>query len=375
MNTNTNTNSAATSGGQEPTPLMVQVGFNPSLDRKQGAWACKAIKAIQADRVPALVKLLDDRKHPVFGKPFTIHSGGEGEPDNASLLEMALVARSYGCVEALSMRWHEDDRIDEVDAAAEPFMEAYERRPEIRNSPVFALSFAALARGMFKAQASNGDYGIASFAFEYPMASQAVARIHAEQSPVPGPGSKTRLKRAYWLRQADRCLADNNPGKLADCLAELDALPWILDSGTEFMELHLLLMSCVGMKRLACSSPIFEHVAGRRDLAQANGFMQHFLGQLAGNLPHASMGLSSGEEDQVAAGLASIVLSFNEASRERSVLLKILGSPHFQAEIGTSRAIAGKVVVRVHFEAEREALMASIPTPPANQVKRKSSSM
>lgn len=375
MKPNTNTNIAGTSGGQQPTPLMVQVGLNPSLDRKHGAWACKAMKAIQADRAPALVRLLDDRKHPVFGKPFTIHSGGDGEPDTASLLEMALVAKSYGCLEVLSMRWHDDDRMAEVDAAAEPLMEAYEQRPEVRKSPAFALSFAALARGLFKAQASNGDYGVASFAFEYPLASQAVARIHAEQSPVPGPGSNSRLKRAYWLRQADRCLADNSPGELADCLAELDTLPWILESGTEFMELHLLLMSCVGMKRLACSSPIFEHIAGRRDLHQANGFMQYFLSQLSGNLPHAGMGLSPEEEDQVAAGLASIVLSFANESRERGVLLTILGSRHFQAAIGTSRAMAEKIVVRVHFEAERESLLASIPTPPANQVKRKSSSM
>jgi hypothetical protein len=210
----TNANKSAAHGGQQPTPLTVRVMINPSLDRKDAEWTGKAVKAIQADRFPALNRLLEDRTRPVFSNLITVHTGGEEEADPANLLQLALIAKSYGCVEALSKHSHAADQFSEVDDAVTPWLASYEESPRVGN-PVFELSIAALARGLFRAQERTEDYGVAGVYFEFPLASQAVARIHAEQTPKIGLASKPWQKRAYWLRQASRCNADNDSAGLA----------------------------------------------------------------------------------------------------------------------------------------------------------------
>ena len=372
----TNANKSAAHGGQQPTPFTVRVMINPSLDRKDAEWTGKAVKAIQADRFPALNRLLEDRTRPVFSNLITVHTGGEEEADPANLLQLALIAKSYGCVEALSKHSHAADQFSEVDDAVTPWLASYEESPRVGN-PVFELSIAALARGLFRAQERTEDYGVAGVYFEFPLASQAVARIHAEQTPKIGLASKPWQKRAYWLRQASRCNADNDSAGLADCLAKLAATHSLANQskGDWATELHLLLMSCMGMKRLSCSGPIFYELAAIGDVNIAKAFIRHFLVQLTSHVPLAGLHLPAEEEDQLAGGIASIVLAFGSGSAARQTLLTLLVSKELLMLIGPVGAVAKKAALRVECEIEREELQASIASLPAAMVQRSSFSI
>ena len=264
-------NGLSTQRGEQVDTKVMRVQVSPSVNRKDADWVCKALAAIQTDNVLLMGRLLSEKKRPTFGKTCTFKFDGQPELGEMTLLQLAMRAKSFGCVEVLSQQWHEAGHYAEVEEAALPFLMSYELDPNLRSSQIVVLIIAALARGLFKAQARSEDYGLSQFAYGYPLASQTVARTFAEQTPVPGPTSKLFQKRAYWLRHAARCVADSDALGLDACLDELDALPSTVEKGLEFMEFHLLLMSCVSMKRLSYSSSIFNRLARFNDVAELIG--------------------------------------------------------------------------------------------------------
>ena len=352
----TNQNGTALNGGKQAPQPTLRVRINPTVSRKDASWAIKALQAIGADNAPALSRLLAEKKRPVFGQNCTFQEDGQSQTDAMTFLEFALIAQSNACIEVLIKLWHAADLDDEVETAITPFLEAYESRPEHRSSPRFHLPMAAVARGLFKSQAATEDYGVSSFNYEYPLASQAIARIYAEQTPKPDHGTKLYIKRAYWLRRAAANIADNDAGELTASLAELAVLPHTLPKDEQYLELNLLLMSCVSMRRTSCSAPIFKFLAQMGDVQIINSFNHHFLTQLASHLSQHAGVLSATEEDELAAGLASVVISLDRGSLSKATSLSVLASKEFNWLVGNVGVIASKAVLQVQCELEREEL-------------------
>lgn len=353
-------NGGSTQGGEQVNTQVMRVQISPSVNRKDADWVCRALAAIQTDNASLMGRLLSEKKRPIFGKPCTFKFDGKPEAGEMTLLQLALRAKSFGCLEVLSQRWHEAGLYSEVEEADMPVLMSFESDPNLRASQILVQIIAALARGLFKAQARSEDYGLGQFAYGYPLASQTVARTFAEQTPVPGPTSKLFQKRAYWLRHAARCVADSDALGLDACLDELDALPATVEKGLEFMECHLLLMSCLSMNRLSFSSPIFNRLGRFNDVAELIDWEQYFLVQLTANLTYAGVGLSAGEENELAAGIASVVLNFSSEPVPRMTLVSSLTSKDFHSQLGPISAVAEKAATQILCEMEWQALQSSI---------------
>lgn len=358
---NTIDDEVSAQGGEQMTTQEMLVNASSVMNEEVQAWICSVLEAIKADNAPLMGRLLKkEERVDIFGELIEFRTSSQPVAEPMNFLQFALVAQSHQCVEFLSMHWHDADLYWEAEQAVLPFLIGYEVNPTQRFNQVFEKSMAAMARGLFRSQVHMEDYGVAPFAMEYPLATRAISRILAEQTPKPSASSKPYQKRAFLLRRAAACIADGNVAGLDEWLSALQVMPAASVNTVDFMESSLLLMSCVSMKRLECSGPIFKHLESMRSPEVATGFLGHFLRQLSAELTSNGVSLGSGEEGILAEGLAMLLLSLVGCSWSYADV-SASATEGLLTIVGPASAVMKQIALRVQSHAEWAAMDEAMP--------------